>query len=447
MAKVTVIMPSLNVKKYIGSCMDSVLNQTLSDLEILAIDAGSTDGTAEILSEYAKKDLRVRVIHSEYKSYGYQINLGIREATGEYVGIVETDDFIERDMFEMLYKEAVKHSADFVKGTAKQFMELANGTMWTEKIASPIENIAELNCPIDTSQLPEILVKDIFLWTGIYRLDFIKQIVLNETKGAAFQDQGFLFQTLTQAKKAVYIDHIGYYYRQDNGNSSIYNRNGFHYIVEEYKYIKNHYLHSVDTKWQGAYYQRMTNQTMARMRYMALSGEFWKETIEDIECVRMQLKVALESGILTDKYMNDDQYRLLQLFVQSPEQVFEYYREYYDTKESQYQKLIETLGCNKVVLFGCTLQEKSIHLYLDKKSKADIVAICDNDKNKWGKQIQGLQVISPEAATNQYKDAMYLILSTKYHTEIEAQLRKQGVASDNIAVIPGGIDLQLLHKK
>ena len=90
MPKLSIIMPSLNVHLYIKDCLESVIHQTLHDLEILCIDAGSTDGTWEILEKYAGKDNRIRLIRSPQKSYGYQMNLGIRESTGEYIGIVET---------------------------------------------------------------------------------------------------------------------------------------------------------------------------------------------------------------------------------------------------------------------------------------------------------------------------------------------------------------------
>ena len=98
MPKLTVILPSLNVSAYIRECLESVMGQTMTDMEILCIDAGSTDGTCEIISEYTARDSRIRLIHSDRKSYGYQINLGISLARGEYLGIVETDDCISADM-------------------------------------------------------------------------------------------------------------------------------------------------------------------------------------------------------------------------------------------------------------------------------------------------------------------------------------------------------------
>lgn len=89
--KISVIMPSLNVSKYIKQCLQSVLNQTLEDIEIICVDGGSTDETLDIIQQYVKKDNRVKLIHSDIKSYGYQINLGIKEACGDYIGIIGKD--------------------------------------------------------------------------------------------------------------------------------------------------------------------------------------------------------------------------------------------------------------------------------------------------------------------------------------------------------------------
>ena len=87
-------MPSLNVVNYIDECIQSVINQTLKEVQIICVDAGSTDGTYERLMNYSRRDSRIRVIMSNIKSYGKQINMGIEQAEGKYIGIVETDDFI-----------------------------------------------------------------------------------------------------------------------------------------------------------------------------------------------------------------------------------------------------------------------------------------------------------------------------------------------------------------
>ena len=102
MPKISIIMPSLNVKKYITQCIESVLVQTLEDYEVICIDAGSTDGTKEMIEQYASKDNRIKLIKSEVKSYGYQVNMGIELAKGDYIAILETDDYIDGDMYRRL---------------------------------------------------------------------------------------------------------------------------------------------------------------------------------------------------------------------------------------------------------------------------------------------------------------------------------------------------------
>ncbi|MBZ7965080.1 glycosyltransferase family 2 protein, partial [Campylobacter sp. 2457A] len=113
--KISIIVPSLNSLDYIKECIESILNQTLKDIEILCIDANSTDGTLEFLKECEKKDKRLRVIVSDKKSYGYQVNLGIQQATGEYLGIVESDDYIKENMYERLYEVAKEQDCEVVK--------------------------------------------------------------------------------------------------------------------------------------------------------------------------------------------------------------------------------------------------------------------------------------------------------------------------------------------
>ena len=114
--QITVIIPSLNRVDSIRECLSSVMVQTLEQMEILCIDAGSTDGTLEILEECALQDKRIEVVQTERKSYGYQVNLGIRLAKGMYIGIVETDDSVDISMYQSLYEQAEKNAwPDFVK--------------------------------------------------------------------------------------------------------------------------------------------------------------------------------------------------------------------------------------------------------------------------------------------------------------------------------------------
>ena len=102
--KVSVIVPCYNVEKYVRECIQSICNQTLKEIEIICINDGSKDNTLSIINEFKKKDKRIKVINKENTGYGHSVNLGIDIACGKYIGIVESDDFIEPNMYSEMYE-------------------------------------------------------------------------------------------------------------------------------------------------------------------------------------------------------------------------------------------------------------------------------------------------------------------------------------------------------
>ena len=115
MAKVSVIVPIYGVEKYLKKAIDSILNQTLKDLEIILIDDGGKDNCPQIIDEYAKMDNRIIAIHKQNGGYGQTCNVGLEKATGEYIAILEPDDYIDSKMYEDLYAIAKQHNSDIVK--------------------------------------------------------------------------------------------------------------------------------------------------------------------------------------------------------------------------------------------------------------------------------------------------------------------------------------------
>ena len=113
--KVSVIIPIFNVERYLSQCLDSVVNQTLKEIEIICVNDGSTDKSLDIIKEYASKDSRIVIIDKKNSGYGHSMNCGMDIAKGEYIGIIESDDYAELQMFEKLYNLANKKNLDVVK--------------------------------------------------------------------------------------------------------------------------------------------------------------------------------------------------------------------------------------------------------------------------------------------------------------------------------------------
>lgn len=242
MPKISVLVPSLNVEKYISECLNSIINQTLDDIEILIIDAGSADNTLKIIDKYAKLDRRILLIKSPKKSYGYQLNLGIKLAKSKYIGIVEPDDYIDRTMFEELYEISERNKLDFIKTEYKRVGENTNnfsiGGVTPKFLSNKVIN------PLTYSRRP-FLNAYLFsfapsIWSSIYNLDFLNKnnITFNETAGASFQDTSFRFKVNLCAKRAMYIKKSYYNYRINNPTSSIKSHDKDYCVCDELKEIE-----------------------------------------------------------------------------------------------------------------------------------------------------------------------------------------------------------------
>ena len=164
-------MPVFNVERYLRECLDSVVAQTLSDIEIICVNDGSTDRSLTILEEYAAKDDRVKIIDKENSGYGHTMNVGIDAAAGEYIGVVETDDYVDRDMFGTLSRMAAQYGLDVIKSDYQRFtgegrerifktMKLSNDHNMYGKILDPQKDALRL------------FSARMMTWTGIYRRDF-----------------------------------------------------------------------------------------------------------------------------------------------------------------------------------------------------------------------------------------------------------------------------------
>lgn len=224
--KVSIIVPIYNVEKYLDRCMDSLLNQTLKDIEIIMVDDGSPDNCPQMCDEYAKKDNRVKVIHKRNAGLGEARNSGLEIVVGEYVAFVDSDDFVEREMYEKLYKTAQETNSDTVYCGFSKYLN--NGKTIRHQHAQTLltfknRNVNNLLLDFIASSpdYKQDWKYEMSVWHGIYSTKIIQnqnirfvseRIILSE-------DLPFQVKYLKEAKAVAYMPECYYYYCMNNSGS------------------------------------------------------------------------------------------------------------------------------------------------------------------------------------------------------------------------------------
>lgn len=209
MVKISVIVPVYNAEMYLGQCMESIVGQSLDDIEIICVDDGSTDTSPDILRQYEKADSRIRIFSQENKGAGASRNLGLEHITGEYVYFADSDDYLELDALEELYEVACEKSVDFVMLKVKNFYEATGEIIDDDYYSMPY--------------LKERVGSDVFSYSDVskmaldlcvcppgsfFRSEFVKDIRFPE--GLHFEDNVFFTHALFKANRICFHDRFLY---------------------------------------------------------------------------------------------------------------------------------------------------------------------------------------------------------------------------------------------
>ena len=221
MAKISIIVPIYNAEKYLEQCLESIRKQTLQDIEIICVDDGSTDLSPQIMDKFKSEDNRFVVIHKPNGGNGHSMNAGLAVATGDYIGCVEADDFIESNMFEKLYMYSNEGTVDIVKSNFWNCYEKEDGTI--EKIINQERsNMPDVVEPFTIKEYPQILWGHPSIWSAIYKRELIQKngIKFKEAKGGGWVDNPFFFDTMCCAKSIIWTSRPFYNYRTEVEGSS-----------------------------------------------------------------------------------------------------------------------------------------------------------------------------------------------------------------------------------
>lgn len=230
--KVSVLVPICNVERYLEECLDSLAAQSFTDFEVLCINDGSTDGSLAIIHRYMEADARFRVIDKPNSGYGASMNMGLANAIGEYIAILESDDFFEPNALELLVDAAERNQSDVVKADFYLYWSTPQERDELFRIVDEQE-VGRTVRPIDDLA---IFFRKPSIWSALYRTSFLKGngIDFLETPGASYQDAGFNFKVWASAARATFIADPILHYRQDNEKSSVNSAAKVYCVCDEY---------------------------------------------------------------------------------------------------------------------------------------------------------------------------------------------------------------------
>jgi len=240
MIAISILVPVYNVERYLNQCLDSILQQTFRDFEVICINDGSTDHSLEIIKSFIAKDKRFKLIDKINTGYGHSMNQGLSQCQGEYISIIESDDYIKPDMLERLYTVAKENNLDVARCNYYIFSKFSKKLnndyirdILANKVLKPLDHI-------------KIFYQPPSIWVNLYKREFIDKYKIRflETAGASFQDTSFVFKVYALCKRFMFINEALLYYRIDNNGSSINNKSKAFCVCDEYqeilKFTKEH---------------------------------------------------------------------------------------------------------------------------------------------------------------------------------------------------------------
>ena len=225
---ISVIVPVYRVESYLEKCLDSITGQTYTDLEILLIDDGSPDRCGEICDRYAAVDHRIQVFHTENHGLSAARNLGLEHAEGDYIGFVDSDDWIEANMYECLLRAVKENDADI--GVCGRFMEYPKKT----EIISPSLGVFIQKQAVEA--LARLEIRNA-VWDKIWKRECFTDIRFPD--GRVYEDSATTYRFFLQAEKVVCISETLYHYRIRT--DSISHDGQLNHLIDYFKSTKDEY--------------------------------------------------------------------------------------------------------------------------------------------------------------------------------------------------------------
>lgn len=271
---ISVIVPVYNVEKYLDNCVESIVNQTYRDLEIILVDDGSPDNCPAMCDEWAKKDDRIKVIHKENGGVSTARNVGLENATGNYIGFVDSDDYLELNMYELLFNDLTVNNSDI--SVCSTFLvsennEIKKDSIFETQVLNQEEAVKFLSYKMNNS-----------LWNKLFKKAVLEDCRFEE--GRTFgEDHLVLLRALKKVESVSFISESLYYYvqRSNSTTGARFSEKSFDQVYMKdalYNFVKENYPYVSD------YYRKLTftaRENICRKIILSrLEGKFAKELNE-----------------------------------------------------------------------------------------------------------------------------------------------------------------------
>lgn len=302
---ISIIIPVYNVELYLKQCLESVINQSYRDIEILLIDDGSTDKSRVICEEYARKDSRIHVYYKQHEGPAEVRNFGLKKAKGDYIGFVDSDDYIDLNMYQSLYELCKKYDAD---------ISIINYAAFTDEVIRH-QDMSNKESVFDKEKILKLFIEENSeymitpaIWSKLFKKEIVSELEFPKGKVCA-EDFWFVTQAFIRAGRIAYLNKELYYYRQRPGSIMTNTELMEKRIMDEIELYEKRVellkeLGSKDLTDSGecALYKRMI------LRY----GELIERKVENSECaqsLRRQIcdyrkNVNIKKCIKTEKKQN-----------------------------------------------------------------------------------------------------------------------------------------------
>ena len=366
--KVSIIIPVYNAGRYLEQCLNSVLSQTLKDIEIICIDDCSDDNSAKILKKFEKSGIKI-ITSDRQQGQAHARNVGIDIAKGKYIGFVDADDYADITMFEKMYKKAKKDNAD---------IEICEAVMYDDTEKKTVsDDYFTLKCFPETFDNIVFNAEDtvdfieninVTLWNKIYKTSFLKNNKIKFSEGYIYEDMPFIYEVYTKADKIGILRESLYYYRVNTKNSTM-NKNDKK-VLDRIDMVEK----SLEIFKKLPYFEKIRGKILnwaihdIYYRYTLIDSKYQKEFFFMMQKLFKNIDVSgVEDNLLLDPYYP--------YFCEIPKRNYDESVKYFANKDTFYDPYLDSIK-NMKAEYEYQLEQKAEEIYLAVKEEYD--KILDN---------------------------------------------------------------------